>query len=207
MPARGPRRPHTCWRTRYRRRPPAPRWRAGWRRRAVPRDRTCRCARSPRRLPALRWARRVQRYGYDVHLRLAGEPGAAELVDRGIVELAEAFAERNLLLVRHLLVAEQQDQVLVPGTSDGFQRALVETSDVNAPHLGAKRGAGRHDLDPWLGPRPNALHAGKVRFRVLLVKRPAWRRARNGRWNRAQDRASCAPSAPRRRCGRSADRS
>ena len=143
--------------------------------------------------------------GDDVHLRLAGEPGAAELVDRGIVELAEALAERNLLLVRHLLVAEQQDQVLVPGTSDGFQRALVETSDVNAPHLGAKRGAGRHDLDPWLGLRPNALHAGKVRFRVLLVKRPARRRARNGRWNRARGRASCAPSAPRRRFGRSAD--
>ena len=57
------------------------------------------------------------------------------------VQLAETGAERLVLLDRHRLVAEEDDQVVEQGLMD-FQELLVAelTGKIDAEHFGADRG-------------------------------------------------------------------
>jgi hypothetical protein len=61
-----------------------------------------------------------------------------------LLERAEAAAERDVLLGRQALVAEEDHLVLVPGRLDGAESFVVQRPrQVHPEYFGAQRGAGR----------------------------------------------------------------
>src|SRR6266403_3525210 len=63
-------------------------------------------------------------------------------------DLAKAAGEGNLLWWRNVLVAKENDAVLVVGPLDRGERGIVERSgEIGAADLGAQSGAGRYDLE------------------------------------------------------------
>ncbi|HEY3159130.1 MAG TPA: DASS family sodium-coupled anion symporter [Vicinamibacterales bacterium] len=83
----------------------------------------------------------------DVDLGIAVDEAPPVLLDGRLVERAEAAAERDQVGVAELLTAEQYDRVIEPRLVDGRERRLVYRAQIDAPHFGAERGAGRNDVD------------------------------------------------------------
>ena len=77
--------------------------------------------------------------GDDVDLRQALDEAAAGLLDRRPVEIAEAAAEGDQLLVAQRLAADQHHRMLVPGVHQASERRVVEVPEIDAPHLRAER--------------------------------------------------------------------
>src|SRR5204862_4861643 len=72
-------------------------------------------------------------------------PAFAEDVE---FDLAKAAREGNLLWWRDVLVAKENDAVLVVGPLDRGERGIIERSgEIGAADLGAQSGAGRYDLE------------------------------------------------------------
>jgi hypothetical protein len=85
--------------------------------------------------------------GHDIDLGQAFDEPAARFLHRRPVEIAEAAAEADQVLVAQRLAAHQDHLMLVPGALERGKLRLVERFQVDAPQLGAKRGAGRNDVD------------------------------------------------------------
>src|SRR5262249_61805457 len=92
--------------------------------------------------------------GDDIDLRQAFDEAPAVLLDRGPVEVPEAAAEGDQLLIAERLAAEQQHRMIVPGLDDALERGRVELAQIDAGHFGAERPAGRDHLN-----RPGAVSA------------------------------------------------
>src|SRR5689334_8102939 len=77
-----------------------------------------------------------------------GKPGAATVLADMDLELAEAAAERNVLLGRELLVAEVDDFVLVEELDDLAEHRIVDgPGQIDAENFDAERRAGSLDLE------------------------------------------------------------
>ena len=103
--------------------------------------------------------------GDDVDLGESLDEPAAVLLDRRLVERAEAAAEGNQIAVGELLIAEQYDRVVEPRLVDGGERRFTERTEIDAADFRAERSAGWDDVDVRLraGSRGGAWH-GHVEY-------------------------------------------
>src|SRR5207247_4699822 len=85
--------------------------------------------------------------GYDVNLRQALDEPAACFLNGRPIEIPQAAAEGDQLLITEALVADQHDRMLVPRLQQPHKRGLAELPEIDAPHLGAERLPGRDQLD------------------------------------------------------------
>ncbi len=75
------------------------------------------------------------------------DEAAAVLLDGRLVERAEAAAERDQIAVGEPLIAQQHDGVIEPRLVNPREARSVHRTQIDAADVGAKRGAGRDDLD------------------------------------------------------------
>src|SRR5262249_40517899 len=95
------------------------------------------------------------------------DEAAAGLLDRGPVEIPQAAAEGDQLLVAERLLADQHDRMLVPGLYQARERRLVEVPETDTPHLRAERSAGRDHFDRPGGGVALRFHCNGQRHRCL----------------------------------------
>ena len=106
---------------------------------------TCHCASSRRRAHADRTAI-LGHVGDDDDLRAAlHAPSFTEDVE---LDFAKTAGKRHLLQGRDVLIAEEDDGVIIVGAFDSGERLVVDGSgQVDTADLGAERGARRNNLD------------------------------------------------------------
>src|SRR5262249_19625126 len=85
--------------------------------------------------------------GYDVNFRVSVDEASAVFLNRSLVECAESLTERDQILVRQMLIAEEQYLSIEPGAMDRFEDRLVYRANVDAADLCAKGTARRNDLE------------------------------------------------------------
>ena len=78
---------------------------------------------------------------------MAIDEAAAVLLDRRLVQRAEAAAEGKQRVVVERLVAKQQHKMLDPGAMDDGEVVIVDGAQVDAADFGAEGCAGRDDFD------------------------------------------------------------
>jgi sodium-dependent dicarboxylate transporter 2/3/5 len=83
----------------------------------------------------------------DVDLGIPVDEPAPVLLDRRLIECAEAAAERDQVGVGELLIAHQDDGVIEPRLIEGAERRIIDDAEIDAADFGAERGAGGHDLE------------------------------------------------------------
>src|SRR5712691_4695295 len=83
----------------------------------------------------------------DIDLGMAFDETAPGLLDRRHVEIAEAAAEGDEILVAQMLATEQHNLVVEPGLVDRGEGPLVDGAQIDAADFGAERAAGRDDSD------------------------------------------------------------
>ena len=77
----------------------------------------------------------------DVDLRVAFDEPPAVLLHGRLVEIAEAAAECDQIVVAQLLIANEQHLMVEPRAMDRREAAVVERAQVDAGDFGAERGA------------------------------------------------------------------
>ena len=95
----------------------------------------------------------LQDVRHHVDLRMPLDEPPPGLLDRRLVEIAEAPAERHQIVVAQHLIPKEQHLMIEPRLMDRGKAVGVERAQVDALHLGAERGAGR----------PNAQEARRSR--------------------------------------------
>jgi hypothetical protein len=89
--------------------------------------------------------------GHDVDLGQPVDEAPARLLNRRPVEVAEAAAECDEILIAERLAADQKDLMVVPGSLERREPRRVEIFQVDVPYLGAERGSGRNHVDRLVG--------------------------------------------------------
>jgi sodium-dependent dicarboxylate transporter 2/3/5 len=84
---------------------------------------------------------------HDIDLRAAIDEAAAVLLDRRLIERAEAAAERDQIAVGKLLIAEEHDRVIEPRLVNRRECLVVDRAQINAADLGAERGTRWNHID------------------------------------------------------------
>jgi len=83
--------------------------------------------------------------GNHIDFRISIHEATAALLDRSPVEIAEAPAECDEILVGELLSAKQQDQAIEPCRVDGAKIRSVDALQVHAPDFRSQGSASRTD--------------------------------------------------------------
>jgi solute carrier family 13 (sodium-dependent dicarboxylate transporter), member 2/3/5 len=83
---------------------------------------------------------------HDVDFRVALDETPAVLLDRRLIQRAEAAAKGNEIGVAKLLIAEQNDRVIEPRLVDSREGGLVYRPQIDTADFGAECGTGRGNL-------------------------------------------------------------
>ena len=81
----------------------------------------------------------VEHVGHDIDLGIARRADPAALLVGRRIELAEAPAEGQQVVVAERLAAQQDHRMLVPGALDGGELRLGQRLEIDADHLRADR--------------------------------------------------------------------
>src|SRR5262245_41204936 len=84
--------------------------------------------------------------GNDVNFREPFDETAARFLDRRPVELPQATAEGDQLLITQPLIADQHHRILVPRLNVPHEAGLAKLAEIDAPYFGAERSTGRNDF-------------------------------------------------------------
>ena len=85
--------------------------------------------------------------GDDIDFRIAFDETAAGFLNGRPIELAEAPAEGDQILVVQLLAAEEQHQIVHPGAVDGGENSVIDMLQIDAVDFRSQRRTGRLHVD------------------------------------------------------------